>query len=490
MGLVFETAHVAPQRAWLPQVSRLWLAGLGVAALCVGPCPAAESGLFKLTRGLLERENGAPRKIRVLHFGDSHLVSGPQAGFIAGVLKQAFGDGGPGLGLPGSLPRYQVRHGLTSGNSSGWRRLTPRPDSPVDDLGLVCGALETDQEGQEAWISGMAQEFRIALLAQPGGGRVSVLLDGRPVGEVDLAAAEPVAQVFAHSVEGPARIHRLSFRTLGKGKVRLLGVTLEKSGGGVVYSPLGLLGARAGLLLRWKEETFARLIAYEEPDLIILSFGTNEAGDRPFDDSGYGAQFQRLLDRIRRAVPDAAVWIIGPPDRATRRGDGWQSLATLENVVTYEKTAARRAGAAFFDLRQAMGGAGVIHRWAALRPALAQDDHIHYTPEGYGKLASLTLERFFEMVDEVRRSPAFTQYLRDEGAASELLALTRGDGLRPGRLPTLQELAGVAAEVPEPAASVAENNALVYFENERGVLVITNDPAVRPKEGSSGASPR
>jgi hypothetical protein len=55
--------------------------------------------------------------------------------------------------------------------------------------------------------------------------------------------------------------------------------------------------------------------------------------------------------------------------------------------------AARREGALFVDLAEAMGGEGAIRNWAREHPSLVQEDLVHFTPAGYLRLARLTAGR-------------------------------------------------------------------------------------------------
>ena len=256
---------------------------------------------------------------------------------------------------------------------------------------------------------------------------------------------------------------------------RILGATLERAEGGIVYSPVGVLGARADLLLKSRDDIFETLMRLEAPDLVVVAFGANEAGDRPFDARGYAALFDRALTRIRAAAPQAELLVVAPPDRAERAADGsWRSMATLDELARIQESAARRRGAAFFDLRRAMGGAGQIVRWAALRRPLAQADHVHYTSEGYARLAQWLAAEVFDLYGRARRAPTLLAELRAEGDGSaDLLELAR----RPFS-PPLARGAAPARTVAdrEPAAERTFAVGRVRAETSpNGTLVIRNN---------------
>jgi lysophospholipase L1-like esterase len=191
-------------------------------------------------------------------------------------------------------------------------------------------------------------------------------------------------------------------RTLG-GAVRLLSVTLEDAGSGVVYSPLGVIGARAENLLHVDEEFFARQIAWEDPDLVVLAFGTNEASGAGVDEMLQAAKIGEVIDHIRRAVPATSILLIGPPDRA---GETDGNMPTLNGVVRAIETTSNLKKTSFLDLRTAMGGPGTAARWAQTEPPLAQPDRTHFTPLGYQRLAVMIASAISSAIPKSPVTPA------------------------------------------------------------------------------------
>jgi lysophospholipase L1-like esterase len=56
-------------------------------------------------------------------------------------------------------------------------------------------------------------------------------------------------------------------------------------------------------------------------------------------------------------------------------------------LVEAQRQAAFKAGAAFYDLFDAMGSSGSIERWATQPQPLAQPDRVHLTSAGYKLVA-------------------------------------------------------------------------------------------------------
>ncbi|MBA3767466.1 MAG: hypothetical protein H0W99_10845 [Acidobacteria bacterium] len=155
----------------------------------------------------------------------------------------------------------------------------------------------------------------------------------------------------------------------------------------VSYDVLGINGARAVRLLSWNESSFTSSVERRKPDLIILAYGTNEVTDNNWSVESYQRTFVSILKRFRRAAPQASILIFGPPDRAVRTGNGWQSVSRMNALLGAQRRAAIEMGAAFWSSYAAMGGAGSMNSWVA--HGLGQRDHVHLTAPGYVKLGGM-----------------------------------------------------------------------------------------------------
>jgi hypothetical protein len=143
---------------------------------------------FVLSLHSLETQHA--RKVRVLHFGDSHIASDTETSVVRSYLQNIFGDGGPGLELPWEGPRLSSST-ITYGNTYGWQRIHPTYNSPEEDTGLSLSYIEAESPRQSAWIDATGSEFCVYYLARPEGGDAEFLLDGRSLGRRKMNAGFP-----------------------------------------------------------------------------------------------------------------------------------------------------------------------------------------------------------------------------------------------------------------------------------------------------------
>ncbi len=349
-------------------------------------------------RALRAMEERAPasasaRVVRVLHLGDSH--SGASA--LHEVMRaQLGGTSGVGWVFPWAAAPDSVR----AGHTRGFRRVGLRPGARGDEpaaFGLTGQALETHAAGERAWFQATFSHLRVYLLRQPGGGRARLRIDGRVVGEADLAGAS--FDVQALSWNAPAAAARRVDVDAQGGAVRVLGVALE-SAPGLTYSPLWVNGAQAEWLLRVPQPVLTGLLRGEAPAVVVLAYGTNEACDSSFDAGAYEAGLQRVLALLRAAVPGAALVLVAPPDAGATKADP----RALDAIADAQRRLARAWQTGFVDLRAAMGGGGTMARWQ--QAGLARGDDVHFSPEGYRELARHVSAATLERLGRTAREPA------------------------------------------------------------------------------------
>ena len=156
----------------------------------------------------------------------------------------------------------------------------------------------------------------------------------------------------------------------------------------VSYEQQGINGARATKPLGWNWKFIKAEFAKAPPSLIIIAYGTNEAGDYDLDLVLYKTIFLQLLQRFKDAAPEASLLVMAPPDRAIFRDGKWRSFKILPALIEVQREAAFENGAAFWNQYEAMGGAGAINRWSQNSPRLAQNDRVHLTLAGYQLIAN------------------------------------------------------------------------------------------------------
>jgi lysophospholipase L1-like esterase len=316
--------------------------------------------------------------LRALHFGDSHVAADEWTGDIRERLQQTFGDGGSGYSLAGRPWNSYRRFDVKSGSTHGWHSdgLVGRSGDGMYGLGGV--SMTASSPRQSVYLLAEGQQFELYYLQQPGGGAIQIYDNGTPVERISTDG-ETAPSYFHYDAEPGA--HRLEAETLDHAPVRLFGWVAEKPTG-VTYEALGINGASASMMLDWNGEVLKSNIERRNPALIVLSYGTNEAGLKGWTLESYRGMFTHLIERLRADAPTATILVAGPPDRAIKvRGKGWVTLDHMDTIVEAQREAALAQGCAFWDQRAKMGGKGSMREWVLA--GMAQGDYVHLTAPGY-----------------------------------------------------------------------------------------------------------
>lgn len=172
----------------------------------------------------------------------------------------------------------------------------------------------------------------------------------------------------------------------------LNGLILENSSPGVLYHNIGVNGAKYSDYN--KHPLFFEQLKALQPDLIIVSLGTNESYGKitPLE---YLKQVQEFLLKVRAQNPEADVLIITPPPsylphhRLNTYVDEYaKSLVSYSALGQY----------AVWDLFQSLGGMRGVSK--IYGKGLMNPDRVHYTTNGYqlqgNMLSNVLLNAFKE----------------------------------------------------------------------------------------------
>jgi hypothetical protein len=338
--------------------------------------------------------------VRVIQFGDSHTAADLFTGALRTLFQEKFGDGGAGFSFAGyPFAGYHI-HGTKRAQSTGWLALgTHLKDIGDGMVGMGGVSLSTEAAGNWVSLDADATSLQVQYLIQPNGGSIEIRDNDNLIATVSTARADPTAPDAAGQFGVPVEPgpHHFEVLTIDQAPVRLLGLSTENAAG-VTYEAAGINGAEASLFLRWSEAMQQPLLAAVNPALIVLAYGTNEAGDRNWTEEGYAAMFQRIIERCRRLAPNASILVVGPPDRALRAGRKvWKPFTGVDRIVAAQRSVCLKMNCAYWDQRTRMGGFGSMHDWVSI--SWAQPDHTHFTGEGYNELAGALFSDIVQQYD-------------------------------------------------------------------------------------------
>ena len=335
----------------LTGVSACCLRGIVLACLlsCVGPAVAlpyvpleglSDARWQNFERRLADLQAGrANRPLSILQLGDSHTAGQYLSGRIRQRFQSLFGNAGPGILPPGPVkdhPVFQVRTLPSPQWITTRDRRAPGKSStaPLPGLGGVVGYGNTPYQSVMYELPGNAEASRVYVYSGGASDQLSRFRLYQDGVELPPLSSRGALEDGRAAFDLPSGSGRLTLLARGTGdEVRFFGLTGMSRRPGVVFSSIGVNGARFGILQEWDGEvTHAQLKDYA-PSLLILAFGTNDVVDPDFSREQFAEALHRTADWLRRNAPDSAVLLILPPQAPAFRERASQNLDTARNLM-------------------------------------------------------------------------------------------------------------------------------------------------------------
>jgi len=165
---------------------------------------------------------------------------------------------------------------------------------------------------------------------------------------------------------------------------RTAGERMQQSFGALSYTDVGINGAFCFTFCR--PDRLAEIAALR-PDLLILSFGTNEAHNRRYNVALHYRQLDELVRMLRDSLPDVPMLLTTPPGayesfRGRNRRRTYRINPRTAVAVQTIRRYADGNGLAVWDLYGILGGAQrACLNWQ--EAGLMRPDHVHFLPEAY-----------------------------------------------------------------------------------------------------------
>ncbi len=329
-------------------------------------------------------------KFTIVHIGDSHVQPGIISDEVRRTLQERFGNGGRGLICPLALagtnePSDYLLKSSSSVSASSKLLSSSKPAG----MGMTGVAVKFSGASTTLSIKAKRQGddfYRITIFHTPSS-PFSVEQNG-------LEMKGKQRSVNATDYVLDTETDTANLRLTGSGA--LYGVRLLNSHRGVVVDCIGNNGATYRSYLNI--DNFARQISDLEPQLVIISLGTNEA---------YGSfgsitsNIDQMLSDIRRHCPRVKFLLTTPMETQKRGSRGYYIQSNIAAVRDLILAYGKNHNVPVWDFYQVAGGTGASNRW--LRAHYMKTDHLHLGNDGYhlqGRLLAEALLRLLTGEDD------------------------------------------------------------------------------------------
>lgn len=361
----------------------------------------------------LQQVRSGNKLIRIVHYGDSQIEGDRMTSYIRNRLQKRFG--GAGVGMVPAVELYGYQGSLRHTASDNWLRYTAfgNVDTTLyhNRYGMlgsfarfapyVPDSLPPDTITREAWIHLKSSERTYSLNRQFNQCRVFYGHSDQPMlveclvngalydADILTASSQLNIKTWTFS-EAPVEI-TLKFR--GAGSPDFYGIALDGSRG-VAVDNVAMRGCAGLVFTQINKDLLEQMYDTLNVRMLILQFGGNVVPYMTDDYDYYERWFLNQLRRLKQISPSVPIIVIGVSDMSIREKDKIVTYPNLLYIRDALKNATFRAGCAYWDMYEAMGGHNSMPSWVYAKPSLATSDFVHFNERGARVIAEMFYNAF------------------------------------------------------------------------------------------------
>jgi lysophospholipase L1-like esterase len=318
--------------------------------------------------------------VQIVHIGDSHIQGNYLTAEVRRSLQEVFGDAGRGLVFPYKLAKSNNPGDYTIESPVYWKSYNcaknRKQQSSYGISGYVLTAETAKGELSVRLKEAPHPEFsRVTVFQHKTDDAYGVRVFDPETGRTaDLVIEGEAFSTFLF--DAPVRQANIGTWRTGAGQWQLTidGICLQREEPGIMYHSIGVNGAMYADFVR--SDRFASSLAVLQPDLIILSFGTNEAQSAS-GPSSVETFMPEMVRQLQLYAPGAAIMLTTPADSYLRG----RYNPYLEEIAQIIRDYATQNNMPLWDLYQIGGGKRSASKW--LSSGLLSRDKVHNTVAGY-----------------------------------------------------------------------------------------------------------
>ena len=332
---------------------------------------------------LYEKLLAGRESVRVAFMGDSFV----EGDILTADLRELMQDSFHGLGVgyaPVASPFTGFRQTIKT-QSKGWTpynimQLKNVP-SPYSDDFFVSGWVAQASEGASTrWE--MTERRRHLQECR----RVRLLFISREESVVSIKLNDGEERTFSFDADNVVRqivIEEPSIRSLEmkvvKGAAGFTGIGAEfDDTQGISIDNFSIRSNNGQAMFRSSPSVNAQINNMRPYDLVILQYGLNIMQAERTNYSLYAEQVEKMIGYVRSCFPGAAVLVMGVSDRSQKDESGIAPMRSAVNLTEWQRTAAEKCGAAFWNTYEAMQRKGGMTEFVNKNWAGKDYTHINY----------------------------------------------------------------------------------------------------------------
>jgi len=338
-------------------------------------------------------------KITIVHIGGSHIQADIYSGRTRARLQTFYPgmNGGRGMVFPYRIANSNSPRTYSFQAQGNWSNCKNVDLNKLCNLGLTGIALITSDS-----LSSIDFHLRTDSLPSYSFDRIRVFHSMDSISYIPVIDGVKVLKSEKNKDQGYSLFYlddsHISFRlklmktAQSQQNFELYGISLENDDPGIIYHSIGVNGASFPSFLQCNllEKNLSAL----KPDLVIISLGTNDAYTTKFRPDFYRANYEEMIEKIKRAAPLTAILNTVANDSYLYRRYPNKNTKSAAEVIY---NVAEKYDCGVWDLYKVMGGFNSSALWR--KQNLMVRDMVHFNEKGYLLIGDLLFNAFIKSYD-------------------------------------------------------------------------------------------
>lgn len=202
------------------------------------------------------------------------------------------------------------------------------------------------------------------------------------------------ADAFSHNYYSEKALDRIYLLPNKEAsKFELNGIVLEKDAPGLIYSSIGVNGAKYSDYNKYP--LFFEQLNALHPDLLVFSLGTNESYEK-LESRDYIKHLREFISNIKAQNINVPIIVMTPPPSLLRKRPNTYIKDYTKEIIEI----AQIDGFAVWDLYDEFGGMDGIRKLKT--QGLIGPDWVHYSKKGYEKQGNLFAQAVLKAYDNFK----------------------------------------------------------------------------------------
>lgn len=351
--------------------------------------------LQPLFEKLIKLESDSTQIVNILHIGDSHIQGNYFTDKIKTLLYSDFRAGSKGLVFPFQVAKTNTMAEIRSSSNQTWEVRKNTQLAYVHKIGISGRAIVNTSPNSSFKIK-IPNSYKdcyfdeATIFYTPISKNLQVVVRDSTWAKLKKTSSASEKGFKAETYSSVSLINQINIELPNSGQGIIHGINLKNSKkGGISYHVAGVNGAQ---YRNWaNSDILAKQSTYLNPDLIIISLGTNDANDTDLTTDDFTCYMDQLVSELKKSNPNTCILLTTPPDSYFKKKYVNKQVDRIRHAILLY---CEKQEIACYDLYSAMGGENSIVSWQ--QQGLAAADLVHFTKSGYQLQGEMFYESFIK----------------------------------------------------------------------------------------------